>query len=101
MRCQRRADLGGRRGLGATRMTIIALVVLRTAYAALIGAVLGVVVMGGIITGRMDALPPVDFVIGVGILSGYRSLSVNPSTRRICGTPRSRWSTTDAIIETG
>ncbi|MGO1403051.1 MAG: FtsX-like permease family protein [Flaviflexus sp.] len=68
MRCQRRADLGGRRGLGATRMTIIALVVLRTAYAALIGAVLGVV-MGGIITGRMDALPPVDFMIGVGILS--------------------------------
>lgn len=68
MRCQRRADRGGRRGLGATRMTIIALVVLRTAYAALIGAVLGVV-MGGIITGRMDALPPVDFMIGVGILS--------------------------------
>ena len=74
MRCQRRADLGGRRGLGATRMTIIALVVLRTAYAALIGAVLGVVVMGGIITGRMDALPPVDFVIGVGILSVIAAL---------------------------
>lgn len=73
MRCQRRADLGGRRGLGATRMTIIALVVLRTAYAALIGAVLGLV-MGGIITGRMDALPPVDFVIGVGILSVIAAL---------------------------
>ncbi|MGO1666340.1 ABC transporter permease [Flaviflexus sp.] len=73
MRCQRRADLGGRRGLGATRMTIIALVVLRTAYAALIGAVLGVV-MGGIITGRMDALPPVDFMIGVGILSVIAAL---------------------------
>ena len=73
MRCQRRADLGGRRGLGATRMTIIALVVLRTAYAALVGAVLGVV-MGGIVTGRMDALPPVDFVIGVGILSVIAAL---------------------------
>ncbi|MGO1622487.1 ABC transporter permease [Flaviflexus sp.] len=73
MRCQRRADLGGRRGLGATRMTIIALVVLRTAYAALVGAVLGVVI-GAIVTGRMDALPPVDFVIGVGILSVIAAL---------------------------
>lgn len=54
-------------------MTIIALVVLRTAYAALVGAVLGVVI-GAIVTGRMDALPPVDFVIGVGILSVIAAL---------------------------
>lgn len=69
----RRADLGRRRALGATRMTIIALVVLRTAYAALVGAVFGVVI-GAIVTGRMDALPPVDFMIGVGILSVIAAL---------------------------
>ncbi|MGO1590772.1 MAG: ABC transporter permease [Ancrocorticia sp.] len=64
----RRADLGRRRALGATRSTIIALVVLRTAYTALIGAVLGIII-GRAITGQMGAVPPTSFSIGVGMLS--------------------------------
>lgn len=64
----RRADLGRRRALGATRLTIITLVMLRTAYAAFVGALLGTVI-AGIVTGRMDAAPPMTFMAGVGVLS--------------------------------
>ncbi len=48
----RRADLGRRRALGATRDTIMTLVVLRTAIAALLGVVLGVTA-GSVITSQL------------------------------------------------
>lgn len=64
----RRADLGRRRALGATRDTIIGLVVLRTVIAACIGVILGISVSAAL-TNRLEAMPPTSFMVGVGILS--------------------------------
>lgn len=64
----RRADLGRRRALGATRGTIVTLVVLRTLAPALLGAALGIT--AGLITAyRLGAIPPWQFSAGTLILA--------------------------------
>ena len=64
----RRQDLGRRRALGATRTTILIMVVLRTMFAALMGAVLGGMVGVGI-TSWLNAIPPWDFTVGTAVLA--------------------------------
>ncbi len=64
----RRTDLGRRRALGATRGTVVALVVLRTAIAAVAGAIAGTTV-GWLIAARWDTAPPGDFAAGTMILT--------------------------------
>lgn len=62
----RRRDLGRRRALGATRSMLVALVVARTAYAALGGVVLGSV-LGTFLT--RDAGLPLEFSVAVSVLT--------------------------------
>ncbi|WP_454296146.1 ABC transporter permease [Salana multivorans] len=64
----RRPDLGRRRALGATRSSILALVVLRTAIPAVAGAVVGSVA-GVLLAARLGAAPPPSFVIGTAVLA--------------------------------
>ncbi len=64
----RRKDLGRRRALGATRATIVALVVLRTALPALVGAVVGAG-LGLWVSSRLGASPGLSFAGAVGVLS--------------------------------
>lgn len=64
----RRKDLGRRRALGATRSTIIWLMVLRTLLPAIIGAFAGT--MSGILLAqRAGSLPPLAFCFGILILA--------------------------------
>ncbi|MCM3661890.1 permease [Georgenia satyanarayanai] len=64
----RRNDLGRRRALGATRTTIVLLVVSRTAIPALLGAAVGTLA-GVLITQRLHAAPPGDFTAGTALLA--------------------------------
>ncbi|MDO5676324.1 MAG: hypothetical protein Q4G35_02315 [Propionibacteriaceae bacterium] len=64
----RRADLGRRRALGASRRAIVSIVTLRTVIPALIGAAIGVGI-GLWLTSRLGATPPTTFVTGVAILA--------------------------------
>jgi putative ABC transport system permease protein len=64
----RRADLGRRRALGATRGVITALVAGRTVLSGVGGAVVGMGV-GLVLTTRMDAAPPLDFALGTAALA--------------------------------
>lgn len=66
----RRKDLGRRRALGATRGTIVTLVVLRTLVPTVIGAGLGTAA-GLYVTSRLGAgaLPPWQFTLGTAILA--------------------------------
>ncbi|WP_040283626.1 ABC transporter permease [Tessaracoccus massiliensis] len=64
----RRADLGRRRALGATRGTIVAIVTVRTVVPALIGEGLGIGV-GLWLTHRLGATPPTTFAAEVAILA--------------------------------
>jgi putative ABC transport system permease protein len=64
----RRADLGRRRALGATRATIISLVVGRTLIASLFGAAVGLTA-GIILSSRLSAVPPTTFTVGTGTLA--------------------------------
>lgn len=64
----RRKDLGRRRALGATRSTIVWLMVLRTALPALLGAVSGTV-GGMLLAQRAGSLPPLSFCAGILILA--------------------------------
>lgn len=64
----RRTDLGRRRALGATRGTILALVITRTLLPALLGAGLGVA--GGLwLADRVAATPPWQFTAGTATLA--------------------------------
>lgn len=64
----RRKDLGRRRALGATRSTIIRLMVLRTLFPAIVGAFTGTV-GGMLVANQSGALPPISFCIGIMILA--------------------------------
>lgn len=64
----RRSDLGRRMALGATRSTIVAYTVGRTLVPALVGALIGCLV-GLALTAKMGFMAPLDFTIGVGILT--------------------------------
>lgn len=64
----RRADLGRRRALGATRTVIITLVVGRTILPSLLGAFLATAIGLGA-THAMDARPPLDFAAGTATLA--------------------------------
>lgn len=70
----RRADLGRRRALGATRSTILALVLARTAVPALLGAGLGTAA-GLYLAGRVDATPPWEFTVGTAVLAALAALA--------------------------
>lgn len=65
----RRVDLGRRRALGATRSLVVALVLGRTAYAAVAGAMLGTV--GGLIVARtaLSQDVPLPFAAGSAVLA--------------------------------
>lgn len=64
----RRNDLGRRRALGATRATLIMLVVVRNVIAGSLGALLGS--LGGVVfTTLSGARPPWPFVLAVAILA--------------------------------
>ncbi|WP_162802012.1 ABC transporter permease [Ornithinimicrobium murale] len=64
----RRKDLGRRRALGATRGTIVAMVIFRTLFPALLGAALGVG-MGLWLASRFEASPPWEFTTGTAVLA--------------------------------
>lgn len=64
----RRADLGRRRALGATRGTILALVIARTLVPALIGAGIGTAA-GLYLAGKVAAAPPWTFTAGTAVLA--------------------------------
>lgn len=64
----RRSDLGRRRALGATRTTILALVVTRTLLAAILGACLGTAT-GLAIAAQYGPPPPWNFTVGTAALA--------------------------------
>lgn len=64
----RRKDLGRRRALGATRGTIVAMVIARTLGPALLGAAIGVGT-GLWLANRFDATPPWEFTGGTATLA--------------------------------
>ena len=63
----RRKDLGRRRALGATRSSIVWLMILRTLMPASIGGVIGLI-GGMLIAQRAGSLPPLDFCLGIVVL---------------------------------
>ncbi len=67
----RRRDLGRRRALGATRSTLVALVVARTAYAACAGAAIGSAA-GLLLTRDVDVSP--RFAVAVSVLTVLAAL---------------------------
>ena len=64
----RRKDLGRRRALGATRGTIVAMVIARTLLPALLGAAIGVGA-GLWLAERFNATPPWEFTGGTATLA--------------------------------
>ncbi|UJH71099.1 FtsX-like permease family protein [Ornithinimicrobium sp. INDO-MA30-4] len=64
----RRKDLGRRRALGATRSTIVALVLVRTLAPAMLGATLGCS-LGVALAARIEAVPPWSFTVGTATLA--------------------------------
>lgn len=70
----RRKDLGRRRALGATRATILALVLTRTLLPALLGAGIGTAT-GLWLTARWDATPPWQFTLGTITLATLAALA--------------------------
>lgn len=64
----RRKDLGRRRALGATRSTIILLVLGRTLFPAILGALLGATA-GTVLAIRAGAVPPPEFIAATAILA--------------------------------
>jgi putative ABC transport system permease protein len=71
---QRRRDFGRRRALGASRSTIVVLVIMQTGVGSLIGAVLGSAI-GSAAAFRIGGLiPPSEFVVGVALLTFIASL---------------------------
>ncbi|WP_448073662.1 FtsX-like permease family protein [Georgenia yuyongxinii] len=72
----RRKDLGRRRALGATRTSVVVLVVLRTAIPAIGGAIAGTA--AGVALGvRWSASPPWDFVAGTAVLAVFAATSAS------------------------
>lgn len=81
---RRRGHLGGRpgpphgsgrrRALGATRATIVALVVLRAGFAATAGVLVGTAA-GLVIAGQLGVAVPADFAVGVGVLALMTSVT--------------------------
>jgi putative ABC transport system permease protein len=63
-----RSDLGRRRALGAPRWVVVALVVIRTGVAALVGAVLGCAI-GLVSLALAGQLPEISFIVGTGVLA--------------------------------
>ena len=61
----RRGDLGRRRALGASRGTIVWLVLTRAALAAVVGVLVGTAV-GLAVVHRMGVTVPADFLVAVG-----------------------------------
>lgn len=71
----RRPDLGRRRALGATKGTIVALTMLRTALAAMVGIVVGLGV--ALLIAAMTGLPapPLPFTAAIGVLALWVSVA--------------------------
>lgn len=63
----RRKDFGRRRALGATRGTILGLIALQTAYAAVVGALLGTAASLIALRATGDEAPTLSFVLAVGV----------------------------------
>lgn len=72
----RRTDIGRRRALGATRGTVVAIVTLRTALAAVAGIVLGVA-SGMLLALRAESVPPWSFAVGTAVLTMLTALSAS------------------------
>nr|NLD41659.1 permease [Actinomycetales bacterium] len=70
----RRADIGRRRALGATRGVIVTLVAGRTAIPALAGTLTGTAA-GVALAARMGAAPPLEFGLAVAILAVLAALT--------------------------
>jgi putative ABC transport system permease protein len=70
----RRRDFGRRRALGASRSTIVVLVLLHTAFAASIGATLGTASGAAILRATEGARPPGAFIVGVAALAMLAAL---------------------------
>lgn len=64
----RRADLGRRRALGATRKALVALVILRVLFAALAGVVVGTVA-SLVVLRTWDVDVPAQFALGTAVLA--------------------------------
>lgn len=65
----RRKDFGRRRALGASRPTIVTLVSLQTATAALAGALIGIIVTGTVLTQTSGQPPDIRFTTSIAILA--------------------------------
>lgn len=70
----RRRDFGRRRALGASRSTIVLLVLVQTAIPAVIGVVLGAAVGLALAHAKEHAFAPTGFVIGITVLDLLASL---------------------------
>ena len=70
----RRTDLGRRRTLGATRATIVALVVFWAGFAATAGVLVGTAT-GLVIGGQLGVAVPADFGVGVAVLALMTSVT--------------------------
>lgn len=70
----RRADLGRRRGLGAPRSLIVAMVMLRSGLCAFLGAAIGIAI-GAYLTHRLGGTPPWDFAIATATLTGLAGMA--------------------------
>lgn len=64
----RRADLGRRRALGATRRALGILITVRTLIPALVGAAVGTAA-GAVVAAQWGTLPPRSFLAGTAVLS--------------------------------
>lgn len=65
----RRKEFGRRRALGASRKTVISLVLIEAAIVAAVGALLGEVSAGSLLLILGDPMPPAEFMAGIAILA--------------------------------
>ncbi|WP_219817097.1 FtsX-like permease family protein [Arthrobacter sp. GMC3] len=65
----RRKEFGRRRALGASRKTVIALVLIEAAIVAAAGALIGEVAAASLLLALDDPMPPTTFMAGIAILA--------------------------------
>jgi len=70
----KRRDFGRRRALGASRSSIMVLVLVQAGLAAVVGATLGTAAGAAVIAATTDALPTTPYMIGLAILATLAAL---------------------------